>query len=214
MLCNTSLFHPSMYNVLFPFYAVWLYTTCSYYDFTKNKESCAKQVDLHKVETIFYNVYGWLPASMGAVLTLKPITADYNSPGLELLHLLMNIVFGEIWFYSLHRMLHLKPFYNKLHKKHHEITNTVGVLALYAHPFDAIVVNLGSIYALHAIFGFSALQLFAVGSYATMNTVLHSHSSTASNSPHQLHHLRFNVNYGLNLFMDKWLKTRATSAEH
>ena len=203
-----------MYNVLFPFYAVWLYTTCSYYDFTKNKESYAKQVDLAKVETIFYNVYGWLPASMGAVLTLKPITADHHSPGLELLHLLMNIAFGEIWFYSLHRMLHLKLLYNKFHKKHHELTSTVGLLALYAHPFDAIVVNLGSIYALHAIFGFSALQLFVVGSYATMNTVLHSHSSTASNSPHQLHHLRFNVNYGLNLFMDKWLKTRATSAEH
>ena len=203
-----------MYNVLFPFYAVWLYSACSYYDFTKNKESYAKQVDLAKVETIFYNVYGWLPASMGAVLTLKPITADHHSPGLELLHLLMNIAFGEIWFYSLHRMLHTKLLYNKFHKKHHELTSTVGLLALYAHPFDAIVVNLGSIYALHAIFGFSALQLFVVGSYATMNTVLHSHSSTASNSPHQLHHLRFNVNYGLNLFMDKWLKTRATSAEH
>ena len=200
-----------MYNVLFPFYAVWLYSACSYYDFTKNKESYAKQVDLRKVETIFYNVYGWLPASMGAVLTLKPITADHHSPGLELLHLLMNIAFGEIWFYSLHRMLHTKLFYNKFHKKHHELTSTVGLLALYAHPFDAIVVNLGSIYALHAIFGFSALQLFVVGSYATMNTVLHSHSSTASNSPHQLHHLRFNVNYGLNLFMDKWLKTRAES---
>ena len=51
----------SMYNVLFPFYAVWLYTTCSYYDMTQNKESYAKQLDLNKVETIFYNVYGWLP---------------------------------------------------------------------------------------------------------------------------------------------------------
>ena len=110
MLCDTSLFHTSMYNVLFPFYAVLLYTTCSYYDFTKNKESYAKQVDFAKVETIFYNVYGWLPASMGAVLTLKPITDDYNSPGLELLHLLLNIVFGEIWFYSLHRMLHIPSF--------------------------------------------------------------------------------------------------------
>jgi sterol desaturase/sphingolipid hydroxylase (fatty acid hydroxylase superfamily) len=202
--------YPIMYNVLFPFYAVWLYTACSYYDMTQNKESYAKQIDLAKVETIFYNVYAWLPASMGAVLTLKPITADYNSPGLELLHLLLNIVFGEIWFYSLHRMLHLKLFY-KFHKKHHEITSTVGLLALYAHPFDAIVVNMGSIYALHAVVGFSALQLFVVGSYATINTVLQSHSSTASNSPHQLHHLRFNVNYGLNLFMDKWLKTRAES---
>jgi sterol desaturase/sphingolipid hydroxylase (fatty acid hydroxylase superfamily) len=183
-----------MYNVLFPFYAVWLYTTCSYYDFTQQKELYAKQVDLAKVETIFYNVYAWLPASMGAVLTLKPITADHHSVGLELLHLLLNIVVGEIWFYSLHRMLHLKLFY-KFHKKHHEITSTVGLLALYAHPFDAIVVNMGSI-------------------YATINTVLHSHSSTASNSPHQLHHLRFNVNYGLNLFMDRLFKTRATSAEH
>lgn len=197
-----------MYNVLFPFYAVWLYTACSYYDFTQNKELYAKQVDLNKVETIFYNVYLWLPASMGAVLTLKPVTADYHSPVLELLHLLMNIVGGEVWFYSLHRLLHTKLFY-KFHKKHHEVANTVGLLALYAHPFDAIVVNMGSIYALHAVVGFSALQLFIVGSWATVNTVLQAHSCVASNAPHQLHHLKFNVNYGLDLFMDKFFKTRA-----
>ena len=100
-----------MYNVLFPFYAAWLYTTCSYYDFTKNKELYAKTIDLHKVEIIFYNVYVWLPASMGTVLTLKPITTNYNSVGLEILHLFINIIFGEIWFYSFHRMLHLNLFY-------------------------------------------------------------------------------------------------------
>lgn len=201
-----------MYNALFPFYIVWLYTTCSYYDFTKNKELYVKTVDLNKVKTIFYNVYLWLPVSMGTLLTLKPVTIECNSICLEILHLFLNILFGEIWFYSLHRMLHLKLFY-KFHKKHHEITNTVGLLALYAHPFDAIVVNLGSIYALHIIFGFSALQIFIVGSYATITTVLQSHSSTASNASHQLHHLRFNVNYGLNLFMDKLFKTHATSAD-
>jgi hypothetical protein len=68
-----------MYNILFPFYAVWLYSTCSYYDMTKNRESYAKQVDMNKVETMFYNVYLWLPASMATVLTLKPITADCHS---------------------------------------------------------------------------------------------------------------------------------------
>lgn len=200
-----------MYNVLFPFYAVWLYTTCSYYDFSQNKELYAKTVDLAKVETIFYNVYLWLPASMGAVLTFKPVTADHHSVGLEILHLLMNIVGGEVWFYSLHRLLHMKLFY-KFHKKHHEVTNTVGLLALYANPFDAIVVNLGSIYALHAMIGFSALQLFVVGSWATINTVLQSHFGTASNPLHQLHNLKFNVNYGLDLFMDKFFKTRAANA--
>jgi len=130
---------------------------------TKNRESYAKQVDLNKVETMFYNVYLWLPASMATVLTLKPITADCHSFGLEILHLFLSIAFGEIWFYSFHRLLHLKLFY-KYHKKHHEITNTIGMLALYAHPFDAIVVNMGSIYASHAIFGFSALHLFILGS--------------------------------------------------
>jgi len=201
-----------MYNILFPFYAVWLYTTCSYYDMTKNRESYAKQVDMNKVETMFYNVYLWLPASMATILTLKPITTDCHSFGLEILHLFLSIVFGEIWFYSFHRLLHLKLLY-KYHKTHHEITNTIGMFALYAHPFDAIVVNLGSIYALHTILEFSALHVFIVGSYATINTVLHSHSSIASNAPHQLHHSRFNVNYGLNLFMDKLFKTRAISSD-
>lgn len=198
-----------MYNVLFPLYAAWLYTTCSYYDYTQNKELYAKTVDINKVKPIFYNVHVVLPASMGAILTLKPITTDCNSVGLEILHLLMHILVGETWFYLLHHMLRLKIF-NKFHKKHPEIPNTVGLLALYARPLDTIVVNMGSMYALHAMFGISALQLFIVGSYAIIHMVLH---GTASKSPYQLHHLRLKAMHGAHLFMDKFIKTRAIRAD-
>jgi sterol desaturase/sphingolipid hydroxylase (fatty acid hydroxylase superfamily) len=74
-------------------------------------------------------------------------------------------------------------------------------------PFDAIIVNLGSIYFLHIILKFSLLQLFIVGTYATCNTMIESHSSIHKQNIHQIHHTKFNVNYGFNLFMDKIFKT-------
>jgi methylsterol monooxygenase len=63
----------------------------------------------------------------------------------EAFHIFLNVIFGEIWFYTLHRIMHSKHFY-KYHKMHHEMKETLGLFALYAHPFDAIIVNLGSIY--------------------------------------------------------------------
>ena len=37
-----------MYNIIFPFYAVWLYMVSSYYDFNNNKEAYVKEIDFFK----------------------------------------------------------------------------------------------------------------------------------------------------------------------
>ncbi len=195
-----------MYNIIFPFYAVWLYMVSSYYDFNNNKEAYVKELDFFKIKIIFYNVFIFLPLSTWSILTYQPIIVEYYSYDIEILHLVINIFIGEIWFYTFHRLLHTKYLY-KYHKQHHEIKNTIGILALYAHPFDAIIVNLGSIYFLHIILKFSLLQLFIVGTYATCNTIIESHSSIHKQNIHQIHHTKFNVNYGFNLFMDKIFKT-------
>ena len=171
------------HNIIIPFYASWLYVMSSYYDFSKNKDAY-KNVDFsNKINNIFINVFIYLPLSLYITLTIQPIESNFHSIYFEAFHIFLNIVFGEIWFYTLHRIMHSKYFY-KYHKMHHEMKETLGLFALYAHPFDAIIVNMGSIYVLHLLLQFSAFQVYLVGTYATINTVVNSHSSIAHKQSH------------------------------
>jgi sterol desaturase/sphingolipid hydroxylase (fatty acid hydroxylase superfamily) len=196
------------HNIIIPFYMSWLYIVSSYYDYLKNIDAYKKIDFSNKIHIIFKNVFIYMPISLYIILTICPIQHTFHSIYHELFHIFLNIVFGEIWFYTLHRMLHTKYLY-KYHKTHHEIKDTVGLFALYAHPFDAIIVNMGSIYILHLLLRFSSVQIYLVGTYATINTIVHSHSSIHKNLSHQIHHLKFNVNYGLDLFMDKLFHTKS-----
>lgn len=44
-------------------------------------------------------------------------------------------------FYWGHRTLHTPYFYKKIHKIHHEFTNTVSIAAYYAHPLEYLFGN-------------------------------------------------------------------------
>ena len=96
-----------------------------------------------------------------------------------------------------------------LHKKHHEINDkeipVVGITALYASPFDAIFINIGSILLLHIIFNNSLLHNIIVGTWAIYNTILNAHKY---DSYHYYHHKTYKYNYGLNLFMDNIFNTK------
>lgn len=189
-----------MLNFVIPFFASWLYVCSTYYDFSQNRELYSSAILLKRIDNLFWNVFFFLPLSLIIILTIQPVDIYFYSIFQEAYHLLLNIIFGEIWFYTWHRIMHTKLFY-KYHKTHHELTEPIGIYALYAHPIDAIFVNLGSLYFLHYLVKFSIFQIYLVGSWATINTVVNSHSGRKQNF-HQTHHKKFNVNYGLNLFMD------------
>lgn len=189
-----------MHNIIIPFYSSWLYVISSYYDFKCNEELYNQNM-LNKIDNLFWNIFIFLPLSLFLVLSTQPLEIFINEIYIELLHITLNIIFGEIWFYCFHRLLHNKYLY-KFHKKHHELVKPIGIYALYAHPVDAIIVNMGSIYLLHYIFRFSIFQVYLVGSIATMNTIINSHSGRKYEF-HQKHHEKFNCNFGLNLFMDR-----------
>lgn len=195
-----------MHNLIIPFYAAWLYIVASYYDYIKNKGLYHRHNFINKIDNLFWNVFFFLPVSLFTIFTIRPLTTLYYNPFIEIFHIALNITFGEIWFYSFHYLLHTRLFYF-LHKKHHENIDTVGIFALYAHPFDSIVVNLGSIYFLHYMIGFSIFQVYLIGTVATINTIVNSHSGRKDNF-HQMHHKKFTVNYGLDLFMDKLFNTQ------
>lgn len=52
------------------------------------------------------------------------------------------ILIEEICFYYSHRLLHSKYLYKYIHKKHHEWTAPIAVIAEYAHPIEHIFSNL------------------------------------------------------------------------
>lgn len=192
---------------IIPFYGSWIYCVASYVDYMRNPAAYHNYPGglTSKLEGIVSSVFGWLPFSLWGLMILRPPSVWIDSLYREAWLVLVNIVFGDIWFYSMHRLLHWQPLY-WLHKKHHEAVNPVGILALYAHPFDAIIVNLGSMMIVHLVFGCSAFHIAAIGTLATVSTILTSHTANGV-YVHTLHHRYRNCNYGIGLFMDRLLGT-------
>ena len=56
-------------------------------------------------------------------------------------HILIFIVTNDVCFYVVHRLLHTKVLYQRIHKQHHEFIGTVGYAAEYAHPIEGLLGN-------------------------------------------------------------------------
>ena len=194
-----------MHLFIVPFYSSWLYIIASYYDYTKNKELYAAKLKNHHIENLFLNVFIFQPLSLWYILYLVPPIDNYHSILSESLYILSQIVFGEVWFYTIHYIIHSKHLY-KYHKIHHENSEVIGIFALYAHPLDAIITNVGSIFLLHYFIRFSIFHIYLIGTIATINTIVSSHTGTRDGF-HQNHHRMFNCNYGMNYFMDRLFGT-------
>ena len=194
-----------MHMFIIPFFSSWLYIVASYYDYTQNKEQYSAKIQQKHIENLFWNVFVFQPLSLGFLLYIRPPVDTYHSLSAEILYVLIQIGFGEVWFYTIHYIIHTKYLY-RFHKTHHENNEVIGIFALYAHPFDAIVTNIGSIILLHYIFHFSLFHVYFIGTIATINTIISSHTGTKVRF-HQLHHKRFTCNYGMNYFMDKLFGT-------
>lgn len=192
--------------IIIPVYTCYWYTVCTIIDYYKNTDDYVQHKHWKKTLSIVIpNVYLYFPVSLFFFFLIAPTTSIMNSYGIEFFHLGTNIVFGEIYFYTIHRLFHHKLLY-RYHKDHHTFRNTLGIHALYAHPVDVIVVNFGSFYILHWCLGFSLFQVLFVGSLTVAISILNAHTS-AKIDFHQIHHHRWSHNYGMGLFMDKLLNT-------
>lgn len=72
---------------------------------------------------------------------------DLESFPTAIFNVFICIVTYEICFYFSHRMLHYKWFYKHVHKVHHEWTASIAIIALYSHPVEHLIVNLGSVFS-------------------------------------------------------------------
>ena len=194
-----------MHMCIVPFFSSWLYVVASYYDYTQNKDLYVNKIKRHHVENLFWNVFVFQPLSLGSVLYMLPPADNYHSLLAEALYILSQIVVGEVWFYTIHYIIHSKYLY-KYHKTHHENNEVIGIFALYAHPLDAIITNFGSIFLLHYFIRFSVFHIYLIGTVATVNTIVSSHTGRTCGF-HQNHHRMFRCNYGMNYFMDRLFGT-------
>lgn len=194
-----------MHMCIVPLFSSWLYVVASYYDYTQNKELYVNKIKRHHVENLFWNVFVFQPLSLGSVLYMLPPVDNYHSVLAEVLYIFSQIVFGEVWFYTIHYIIHSKYLY-KYHKTHHENNEVIGIFALYAHPLDAIITNFGSIFLLHYFIRFSVFHIYLIGTVATVNTIVSSHTGRTCGF-HQNHHRMFRCNYGMNYFMDRLFGT-------
>ena len=121
---------------------------------------------------------------------------------------MLNFILVDIFFYLGHRLFHIGFLYKKYHKKHHEFTKPVSIIALYTHPIDCICTNIFPVLLPIIILreGLIVSHLWIIT--AVVNTIYMSHNGEKDISDfHDLHHEQFNYNYGTEVFMDKLLGT-------
>jgi sterol desaturase/sphingolipid hydroxylase (fatty acid hydroxylase superfamily) len=117
------------------------------------------------------------------------------------------IILREILFYYSHRMLHLKPFYARIHKFHHRFTAPVALAAQYAHPIEHLLANvlpvaLPCILLKSHILTFWIFLAFELFETATVHSGYDFLNGAAKK--HDLHHEKFVMNFGALGFLD-WM---------
>lgn len=141
------------------------------------------------------------------------------SPFLNILNLQFNLfkmVFDiicsyfmiDFFFFLSHRIMHWRNLYKWSHKVHHELKNPIGFGAFYNHWFDFIfAVMLPAIYPqiiLSSHYYTSIIWIIL----ATSNVVFVSHGGyDIKDKNHYYHHEKFNCNYGIGLYMDRFCGT-------
>ncbi len=138
------------------------------------------------------------------------------------LSFLITIVFHDFYFYWTHRLMHHKKVFKYIHRVHHESTNPSPWAAYAFHPWEAVIQALVfpimvftlplhpivmTAFLLYMIvrnvIGHLGFEIFPKG--WTRNKWF---SWTTAVTHHNLHHEKFNTNYGLYFtWWDRWMKT-------
>lgn len=135
--------------------------------------------------------------------------------------LLFLLIWNEMHFYCVHRLLHTRWLYRHVHRIHHESVVPTPFSTYSFHWLEAVL--LGSVMILPMFFlKFSAASLLALPVMSIFfNTIGHCNYNVFAKHPsihsasqeHSLHHLRVAGNYGFYLpFLDIWAKTTLRKA--
>jgi fatty acid hydroxylase domain-containing protein 2 len=156
--------------------------------------------------------FGTLPVLFMFVglLHLRGVSVDSPVPlwWVSLLHLGGFVLVEEVLFYSMHRLLHVKPLFRKIHRIHHLYRQPIGITTHYVHFAEHLFGNLLPIFAGPVLFGAHPTTILLWTTIAVLNAI-QTHSNYAfwwmGYAPnHDHHHYNVTGNYGVLGWLD-WL---------
>ena len=121
------------------------------------------------------------------------------------------VLLEELLFYSVHRLLHRKYLFKRIHKVHHEHNESIAITTHYVHYLEHLMGNLMPIFMGAFLVGAHPLTILAWIGLAVTNA-LHSHSGynfpwQAYSIHHDFHHYQNSGNYGVLGLLDWLFKT-------
>lgn len=152
---------------------------------------------------LFNTVVAIIPGIIGMTLltNLRNIDFTFNKMVIDIL---LSTLLVDILFYVCHRILHTKPMYKRFHKLHHDIKNPVGFSSLYTSITELYFGNILPVYLPLILLSSHSITVNVWIVVTTLNTIILSHSGYKCLAGfHDLHHEKFNVNYGVLFLMDK-----------
>lgn len=169
--------------------------------------------------------FGILKAEQAGITLIYDKITDYG-----LLYLIgsfvLTLVFHDFYFYWTHRLMHHKRVFRHVHRVHHQSTNPSPWAAYAFHPWEALIQAM-VLPMMVFIFPLHSLTIFLFLAYMIIRNVI-GHLGfeifpkgftrnkwlnwTTAVTHHNLHHERFNSNYGLYFsWWDRWMKTEDKS---
>lgn len=162
------------------------------------------------------------PVMLGGLwgaLWLRGWEIDATLPGpLEVLaHLAGLTVAAALWFYASHRFLHRPWWMKRIHRVHHEFRTSSAWAAEYAHPFEMVVANFGTLAIGVVLLGPNLATIYLYTVVGTLTFVGH-HSGFALpwlswSVHHDWHHYKYTEAFGTFGVLDRLLGTDAAMAE-
>ncbi|KAE8150786.1 fatty acid hydroxylase superfamily-domain-containing protein [Aspergillus avenaceus] len=162
----------------------------------KEIQHCFKVVARNQLLTSTLHILQLSIAKRGSSYTITPtlpsaleITRDFA----------ISLLLREALFYYSHRFLHRPYFYVRIHKQHHRFTAPIALAAQFAHPLEQILANALPISLPPQILGSHIITFWIFLAYELFTTAtVHSGYDFFQNKAkmHDLHHEKFNLNYG------------------
>jgi len=134
-----------------------------------------------------------------------PYKMTRELPSYWMLELFVSTLMADQLFYWIHRFAHLKQFYARLHKRHHEWVYSIGMAHHYMEMAEAALFMIPPVLP-PFLLGSHLCIVWCTMWFVQINAILghsafcipflaHLRLPLLDGRHHDLHHLRFNVNY-------------------